>query len=317
VRRPAKRAAYVFGTLVEVTLFAGAESEALAAADAVLADFDRLHWKLHAWKAGELVELNRELAHGAARVAIDEEMAHVIGGAARLSLLSGGLFNPAIGALIGLWNFHDDEFRPARPPAGEIRRLLQARPQMSDLALRGGELECRNRSVQLDFGGYAKGYALDRAARLLGARGIRDALVNVGGHLLALGRCGERPWSAALRHPRQPGLLARLDLDDGEALSTSGDYERFFVLDGERFAHVVDPRSGSPVQGVQAAAAIAAGEGAGALSDAASGALFVAGREGWREAATRMGIAQALLIDGEGRVSATAPLLERLGIERL
>lgn len=188
---------------------------------------------------------------------------------------------------------------------------------MSDLALRGGELECRNRGVQLDFGGYAKGYALDRAAQLLGERGIRDALVDVGGHLLALGRCGERPWSAALRHPREPRLLARLDLEDGEALSTSGDYERFFLLEGERFAHVVDPRSGSPVRGVQAAAAIASGAGAGALSDAASGALFVAGGEGWRKAAARMGIAQALLIDGEGRIAATAPLLARLGVERV
>ena len=308
-----RSAAYVFGTMVELALSGAPAHDARKAAAAVFDDFERLHWKLHAWKAGDLLELNRAIASGAKRLAVDREMAMLISETTRLSVLSRGLFNPAIGRLVALWSFHADEIRPVRPPRRDVRRLVRASPQMTDLVVRGEALECLNPGVQLDFGGYAKGYALDRAARLLQQWRMQGALINIGGHLLALGLCGERPWSVAVRHPRYPGALARLELHNGEALSTSGDYERFFRLGCRRYAHVIDPRTGLPASGVQAAVVLTSSTpGVGALSDAASGALFVAGRQGWRRAARAMGITHAMLVDGQGRLSLTGPMRERL-----
>jgi thiamine biosynthesis lipoprotein len=184
---------------------------------------------------------------------------------------------------------------------------------MRDLTVRGSEVTSANAAVQLDFGGYAKGYALDRAAEILRAAGIRNALINVGGNAMALGRHGERPWRVALEAPRGTGLLATLELNDGEAIGTSGDYRRYYEIDGKRYSHIIDPRTGYPVAGVESVTVlVAGGEGAGALSDAASKPIFIEGRSGWKEAAKRMGVSRALLVDSEGVVHVTPEMKRRL-----
>jgi thiamine biosynthesis lipoprotein len=308
VTRLHQSASYVFGTLVRLTLIAESR-EADAAARAVLQEFDRLHWKLHAWKAGELVELNRAIARGATRIPLDEELASLIASAIRLSERSGGLFNPAIGRLVRCWNFHRDAVAGMPPAPAALEPLVAAAPKMSDLAVAGGDLVCGNPAVQLDFGGYAKGYALDRARLLLRERPLAGALIDIGGHIMALGRCGERPWAVGLRRPRGGGLLARLELHDGEVVSTSGDYERFFSFAGRRYCHIIDPRTGRPASSAQAATVLAeAAPDAGAVSDAASSALFVSGPTVWREVAARMGIAHALLVDAAGGMQAAGAL---------
>ena len=83
-------------------------------------------------------------------------------------------------------------------------------------------------------------------------QGIRNALINIGGNILALGQHGDRPWRVGIQHPRKSGALATLDLHDGEAIGTSGDYQRYFMVGNVRYCHLIDPRSGYPVQGVQA-----------------------------------------------------------------
>ena len=113
--------------------------------------------------------------------------------------------------------------------------------------------------MQLDLGGYAKGYALDRAAELLRKQGIHNALINIGGNVLALGQHGNRPWRVGIQHPRKPGALATLELHDGEAIGTSGDYQRYFMLGKVRYCHLIDPRSGYPMQGVQAVTVLTRG----------------------------------------------------------
>lgn len=309
---PYRSAAYVFGTLAQVALLARRAADAQEAGEALLREFERLHWKLHAWKSGDLVALNQAIAAGAG-ARVDGEMAALVREAARLSALSGGLFNPAIGRLVGSWNFHRDTIAGAPPPRAHVERVMRTPPRMSDLRVEGDRIACTNARVQLDFGGYAKGYALDRAARLLKERDIHDALLDLGGHIMALGRRGARPWAIGLRRPRGRRLLARLELHDGEVVSTSGDYERFFRFRGKRYAHVIDPRTGCPVRGVQAATVVAApAPDAGGRSDAAAGAVFVAGVSGWQEAAAGMGIRQAMLVDGEGGLHLSAPLKARL-----
>jgi len=231
----------------------------------------------------------------------------------RLAARSEGLFNPAIGKLVGLWSFHRNEPGGHLPDPEEIARIVRADPRMSDLSVQGDAVTSKNPAVQLDFGGYAKGYALDRAADLLRENGIKDALVNIGGNIMALGNHAGRPWRVGLDSPRGRSLLATLELKDGEAIGTSGDYRRYYEIHGKRYAHIIDPRTGYPVPGVRSVTVLVPKQaGAGALSDAASKPIFIEGLEGWREAAARMGISQAMLVDSEGVIHITPELNARL-----
>ena len=169
-----------------------------------------------------------------------------------------------------------------------------------------------NKAVQLDLGGYAKGYALDRAAELLRKQGIHNALINIGGNILALGQHGKRSWRVGIQHPRKSGALATLELRDGEAVGTSGDYQRYFMLGNTRFCHLIDPRNGHPMQSVQAVTVLTRGERAGVLSDVVSKPLFISGASGWRAAAKRAELSEAMLVDAQGNIHLTAALQKRL-----
>ena len=170
-----------------------------------------------------------------------------------------------------------------------------------------------NRHVALDFGGYLKGVALDRAAAILKAQGIHNALINIGGNVMALGSKEGRKWRVGIQHPRQPGPLATLALEDGEAIGTSGDYQRYFELDGKRYPHLLDPRSGMPADHTQAVTiVIPPGPRAGTLSDASSKPIFIAGPEHWRDLARRMEIGLVLRVDRDNRIFVTEALRQRL-----
>ncbi len=301
----------MFGTLVEVSVYGEEDARARQAVAAVMQEFQRLHTMLHVWKPSELSTANAAFAQGRS-VLVTPELAAILADAARLSAQSGGLFDPAIGGLIHAWGFQADDFKAQLPDQKPIEKLVQARPGMADLVFAGDQVSSRNRSVQIDLGGYAKGYALDRAARILRQMGVRNALINIGGNVLALGSHGDRAWRVGIQHPRKPGPLATLDLHDGEAIGTSGDYQRYFELAGRRYCHLIDPRNGQPVQDVQAVTILTHGAHAGVLSDAASKPLFISGTQGWRQAARTMQLEEALMVDGAGRVHLTAAMQKRL-----
>jgi len=303
--------AYVFGTRVDLTVYGETNDVAGAAMAAVLREFDRLHRSYHAWQPSQLTELNEAIAGGKAAV-VSDELAAMLADAQRLSATGDGLFNPAMGALIALWGFQADEFAPRLPDPVALRAVLEARPRMSDLVIDGNRVESRNPAVQLDLGGYAKGYALDRAVAILKAQGIDNALVNIGGNVMALGKKGDAPWRLGLQHPREPRPLATLPLYDGEAIGTSGDYQRFFELDGRRYSHLLDPRSGGPTNDTQSMTVLVTPrEQAGTLSDAASKPAFIAG-DAWREYTRRYDIDHALRVAGDGRIEVTRALRARL-----
>jgi thiamine biosynthesis lipoprotein len=312
-----RASSYVFGTLAEITVFGDDPTALQRAAAGVFREFDRMHRDLHAWQPGELMALNEAIARGEKDIATTAEIAALIANARRFSERSGDLFNPAIGKLVALWSFQRDRPGGPVPEPSEIARLARARPRMEDLTVLGNRVTSSNPEVRIDFGGYAKGYALDRAADILRDAGTRNALVNVGGNILALGRRGDTPWRVGLEDPRGPAgeahLLGTIELADGEAIGTSGDYRRYYVVDGKRYAHIIDPRSGYPATGVRSVTVVVSPRpGAGALSDAASKPLFIAGASGWREAAEKLGITQALLVDDEGRLHVTPELAQRL-----
>ena len=310
---------FVFGTRVEILVAGLDEARARPAAAAVLREFDRLHRTYHAWQPSELSDLNSALSEGKA-LTVSDEMAGLLSDAQRLSALGDGLFDPGIGKLIRLWGFHADDYKAVLPDPDQLAAWRNHPTGIADLTLDGKRIGSRSRQVAIDLGGYLKGYALDRAAAILREHGVANALVNIGGNVMALGSKNGTPWSVGIQHPRQPGPLATLQLRDGEAIGTSGDYQRYFELDGQRYAHLLDPRTGQPAHGTQSMTVLVTpgigarnldNEGTGTLSDAASKPAYLAG-EGWREQTRRFGIEHALRIAEDGRVEVTRALRARL-----
>lgn len=303
--------AYVFGTRVDLTVYGESRELADAAMAEVLREFDRLHRSYHAWEPSELTALNTAIARGEVTT-VSDELAALLVDAQRLSEAGDALFNPAMGALIEMWGFHAEQFVQRRPDPAALQAVLEARPRMSDLVIDGNRVASRNPAVRLDLGGYAKGYALDRAVAILRGKDIANALINIGGNVMALGKKGDMPWRLGLQHPREPQPLATLPLYDGEAVGTSGDYQRYFELDGQRYSHLLDPRSGGPAGATQSLTVLVTPrEHAGTLSDAASKAPFIAG-DNWREYTRRYAIDHALRVAADGRIEVTRELRARL-----
>ena len=308
---PYAQESYVFGTRVEVLVWGEPEAKARTAVAEVLREFDRLHRTYHAWQPSEMTALNDEIAAGQPHN-VTAEFAGYIRQAQALAAAGEYLFDPGIGRLVALWGFHDDSFKAQLPPADKLAELVRARPSIGDLTIDGTTVSSRNRAVALDFGGYLKGVALDRAAAILKSHDIGNALINIGGNVLALGSKGGKPWRVGIQHPRQTAPLATLDLADGEAIGTSGDYQRYFELEGRRYCHLIDPRSGQPANGTQAVTVlIAKRDDAGMWSDVASKPLFIAGDD-WRRLAGKLNIDHVLRVDAQGAVAMTDAMKARV-----
>lgn len=312
--RPAlqEQQAYVFGTRVEVIVASPDPATGRQAINAVLQEFDRLHRTYHAWQDSELTAVNRAIALGKP-AQVSPELAEFVREARSFSQQGDYLFDSGIGRLIALWGFQSDEFKSELPSTAALDAWRASKPSIANLTIDGNTIRSRNPQVALDFGGYLKGVALDRAAAILRSQGINNALINIGGNVMALGSKDGKKWRVGIQHPRQPGPMATISLDDGEAIGTSGDYQRFFEVDGRRYPHLLDPRSALPADHTQAVTVlIPAGARAGTLSDASSKPIFIAGPAGWREMAEKTGISQVLRVDRDGHVFLTEALNKRL-----
>ncbi len=295
----------LFGTPVDLLLPPGTPA---AASRAVWRGLHEMNTRWNAWKPGELSEFNQAIAHGrTARVT--PALRGLIVGAAQLERLSLGHFNAGIGGLVGQWGFHADELVPGSAPSpAQLRRWMAARPGLGQLHIEGLEVRSSNPQLRLDLGGYAKGVALDWALDTLQRAGVHGALLNLGGNLAAMGLIGGRPWRVGVRNPHGPGLVATIEVREREAVVTSGRYERFRLLDGVRRGHVIDPHSGEPATGLASVTVVHRDAG---LADAAATALLVAGRDRGPEVARRMGVQQVLVVDDQGRLTASAAMRSR------
>ena len=303
----------MFGTLVDISIYGESDANAQEISNQVIREFQNLHNRLHAWRPSELSSINRAFARGGTPASIKPDLAAMIQDATRLSAQSNGAFNPAIGSLIEEWGFHHDEFSPKKVDENKIKNLIKANPQMSDIVFENGIVFSKNPAVQLDLGGYAKGYALDIALKKLRKVGVKNALINIGGNIIALGKHGDKPWRVGIQHPRKPNAIAALDLEDGWAIGTSGDYQRYFELAGKRYCHIIDPVTGYPVQGVQAVTVlIPPQDNTGVLSDVASKPIFIAKPENRAQAAKNMHVENYLVIESNSKISISPSMAKRI-----
>jgi thiamine biosynthesis lipoprotein len=245
----------------EVRIAGVGERQAGRLARQAIEEVRRIEAKFSRYRAQSVVSRINTAAGSGEWVEVDAETARLLGFADALHAQSGGLFDPTSGILRQAW-----DFKAKRKPApGQLEALLP-RIGWQKVRRRGRRVALPEAGMELDFGGFGKEYAADRAATLLQEQGVRHGIVNLGGDLRAMGpRPDGSSWTIGIQHPREPGeVLARCPLGDG-ALATSGDYERCFVdADGRRYSHVLDPRSGWPVSAwrsisVVAPACLAAG----------------------------------------------------------
>ena len=234
----------------EITVDADDAAQARDAVDAAVADVLRIEAKYSRYRDGSVTTaINR--AAGLREVAIDAETAALLRYADHCHALSGGHFDVTSGVLRRAW-----DFRSATPRVPEMREVeaLLALVGWEHVRWSSDAIRLERKGMEIDFGGIGKEYAADRAATILQERGIAHALVNLGGDLRAVG--GQQdgaPWRIGIRHPRrpEPAVVASVDVRDG-AIATSGDAERFFEKDGRRYCHLLDARTGMPVNAWQA-----------------------------------------------------------------
>ena len=182
---------FVFGTLVKVHLPLARQEEADKTFGALHQEFQRMHSEWHAWEPGELVRVNRALQAGEG-VETTNDILELIRQSQILEEQSSGHFNPTVGRLIETWGFHTSEYPITGPPpeAMEIQQLVDADPSSLDVTITKKRINTTNPAVQFDFGGIAKGYAIDLAVELIRDSGFDSAIVNAGGDMRAIGSKG-------------------------------------------------------------------------------------------------------------------------------
>ena len=252
---------------------------------AALDEVDRVDRLMSHYRADSpLSRLNREAALGP--VAVDPELFDFLAECLRWSRDSDGAFDVTVGPLMKAWGFFRDEGR--RPEEREIQAALGAVGYRHVVLDRErGTVRFDRSGVELDLGGIGKGYAVDRVVELLRRRGVRSALVNLGGSsVYGLGAPpGAEAWEVAIQDPTAPGREAEAVALRDRALSVSGGYARSFVKDGVTYSHIMDPRTGRPVQGVLSVAVLSASATDG---DALDNVLFVLGLDAARAFVARL-----------------------------
>jgi thiamine biosynthesis lipoprotein len=301
---------FAFGTEIDVSLYGVDADTAANTVDALEQAFNNVNDTWHAWQPSTLTRINQAIAKGET-IDIQPQVAAVIREATGYAEDSQHLFNPAAGKLFELWGYHQDNWFESRPPPAqqEIDAWLAAAPSMDDISIKDGTLRSDNKQVKLGFGGFAKGTAVDTAIAALQQQGISHAIINIGGDLRAIGRHGDRPWRIGIRHPRKEGgMLASVAIEGDESVFTSGDYERYFTYEGERYPHILDPRTGYPARENISVTVI---HPQAARADAAATALVVAGKD-WPQIAVSLGIDHVMLMRADGQIEMTPAMTEQV-----
>jgi thiamine biosynthesis lipoprotein len=316
--QPARLDAVAMGTKVRATICPQSNDteglkKAEEAAQAVLAEVQRLEQLWSTWiPESEMSRLNR--AAGGPALQVSLETARLLATARKASEQSQGIFDITFSPLGEVWQFdtppgsHEPTKLAKVPSQAEVAaRLLRVgyRFLQVDAKKRTARLTQRGSSVHL--GGIGKGAAVDAAVALLRARGFSHFAVQAGGDLYCAGQNGQRPWRIGIAHPRKPGaILGIVDIREA-AFSTSGDYERFAILDGKRYHHILDLRSGWPAQASQSATVLAAS--ATEAEILTKWAFVVGGAQGLELLASRG--AKGVLVDRDGKVWTSAGLQVR------
>lgn len=307
-----KHTVFAFGTLIEITLSNTSTPLAEEAFLQLEQDFQRYHDNWTPWYDSDLSTTNHAIK-SAKKFTLPPTIKPLIIQSQKHFVNSEGLFNPAIGELIKLWRFHEHDKSDIKPPdANEIKQAVERNPKITDINITGDTATSANTAVDLNFGAFAKGYGLALAMQTLQQMHIENAVINAGGDLLVNGNAGKRAWNIGIRHPREAGVIASIQAQSGEAVFTSGDYERSYIYSDKRYHHILDPRTGYPAEGAMSVTVIHDDAG---TADAAATALLIAGKDHWHRIARKMALRYVMLIDQDSRIYMTPAMAQRVKFE--
>lgn len=293
---------FAFDTSLEITLQGRTEEQTGADTDAALALVQRIEDETSRFKPqSDVSKINAQA--GAGPVKVGSITLELVKRSVRYGSTTGGTFDITVSPVVELWGFYDEEYRV--PSAGEISRalgLVDYRKLIVDET--AGTVMLAESGMRIDLGGIAKGYAVEAVTDLFRERGVEHALVNFGGAIGAVGgRIDGEDWVIGIKDPRAKGneLMGELRLRDG-FVSSSGDYERFFIEDGKRYFHIFDPATGRNPTGVMSVNVVGADS---TVADILSTAVVVMGPEkGLDFMKTQTGF-QAMLVKSNGDVLST------------
>ena len=283
---------FIMGTLVKFTISETEQKLADNAIAAAATEMQRIEdaFTIYGEQSNSVKAFNSSAINSP--IKLSEEVSELLSIALEVKQQSQGAFDPAIGKLNLLWGFSGGD-SPGTPPSPLA--IDQAKPTADCIEKQEDGWIRKDERCILDFGAIAKGYAIDRGIEIFKRHGISNAIINAGGDIRLIGRHGDRPWRIGIRHPRNKGeVIQTLKLEGDVAVVTSGDYERFFVHEGKRYHHIINPSTGYPAQNSQSATVIAP---TATLADAWSTALFIQGSNGLKQYSHH-----ALIVDKQGKV---------------
>jgi len=300
--KPITRKATVMGTNLEVT-FAGIDTaRADKAFDVIVGEFKRIEGELSEWRGDTyVIKINKNA--GKAPVAVPDELFMIINAAQTISKLTGGAFDITWASMWGLWDFS--------PGPHEVPEAKEVHERLKKVDYRKVSLDKVKKTVYLKksgtaigLGGIAKGYAVDSAMSLVDKMGIKNIIIKAGGDMRVQGTAeGGQLWRIGIRHPRKKDkLLASLPLKD-ISISTSGDYEHFFIKDGVLYHHIIDPRTGYPARGCRSVTILGPDT---MTTDALSTAVFVMGPRKGLALVERLTGIEAIIVDSKGVTHASS-----------
>jgi FAD:protein FMN transferase len=285
----------IMGTRVAVQLWATDPQLAERGIDAVMADMHRTDELMSTYKPGS--QLSQVNAHAYERpVQVDADIVDVVEKSLEYSRLSDGIFDVTYASVGYLYDYRaqlhptDDQIAAALPSV-DYRQLRLDREARTIRFLKPG--------MRIDLGGFAKGWAVDRGVEILRALGIEHAMVNAGGDTRLLGDRLGKPWIVGIRDPRRDGVVVtRIPLED-EAISTSGDYERYFEHEGVRHHHILVPGTGKSPAAVRSVTVIGP---TATHTDGLTKPVFILGVERGMDYVRRVGGVEAVIVDNEGQI---------------
>lgn len=296
----------LMGTQVSVELWVDDKAAGQRLMQEVFAEVRRLDLMMNPWNdASELARINRDA--GQRPVAASPEIIAVVQKAKHYSELSDGAFDISFASVGQHYNYRDgvkpsEQMVAADLPNIDFRAI--------ELSAGASKIHFIRPELQIDLGGIAKGYAVDRGILILQKAGVKAAAIGAGGDSRILGDMGDRPRTVGIRHPRKPGEYVVLMPLADTAISTSGDYERYFEAEGVRYHHILDPKTGVSAAAVQSVSILAPSA---IDSDALSTTTFVLGVERGLALINRLPGVDAIIIDGQGKLHYSQDLLRSSG----
>lgn len=309
-----RKSRVLMDTLVSISVVSDTEDRALKAIEIAFKEIEKLDHLLNYFsEKSEVTQTNRSA--GITPIRVSHETLDIIEKALYASDKTGGAFDITIGPLISLWDFSGS---PSKPPRDEIIRERVSLVNYRDLDVnrKASTVYLKKKGMSIDLGGIAKGYAADRAVNELKREGISAGLVAIAGDIKAFGlKPDGKAWTVGIRNPRQKGkedeIMAVISLKD-MAISTSGDYERYYIADGKRYHHLIDPHTGYPSYECRSVSVIA---GDGVLTDSFSTGIFILGVKKGMKILEEMGL-DAVMVDNDGKIHTTKGLGERLEFKK-